>query len=93
MDAEYKLSSEAVLKELDTTEAGLSSAQAKERLEKYGPNKLKEAEKAYATQNKAKPYKASENVGRKSLIFDDDDDVQNVYHNWDEQVIVNLKNM
>jgi len=46
MDAEYKLSSEAVLKELDTTEAGLSSAQAKERLEKYGPNKLKEAEKA-----------------------------------------------
>ena len=46
MDAEYRLSSEAVLKELDTTEAGLSSAQAKERLEKYGPNKLKEAEKA-----------------------------------------------
>ena len=46
MDAEYRLSSEAVLKELDTTENGLSTAQAKERLEKYGPNKLKEAEKA-----------------------------------------------
>ncbi len=35
---------------------------------------LKEAEKAYAAQNKAKPYKASENAGRKSLIFDDDED-------------------
>ena len=35
---------------------------------------LKEAERAYAAKNKAKPYKASENQGRKSLIFDDDDD-------------------
>lgn len=35
---------------------------------------LKEAEKAYAAQNKAKPYKASENQGRKSLIFDDDEE-------------------
>ena len=46
MDAEYKLSSEAVLKELDTNANGLTSAQAKERQEKYGSNKLKEAEKA-----------------------------------------------
>lgn len=35
---------------------------------------LRAAEKAYAAQNKAKPYKASENTTRKSLIFDDDDD-------------------
>ena len=46
MDAEYRLSSEVVLKELDTDANGLSSAQAAERLEKYGHNKLKEAEKA-----------------------------------------------
>ncbi len=46
MDAEYRLSSEAVLKELETTENGLTSQQAAERLEKYGHNKLKEAEKA-----------------------------------------------
>jgi len=46
MDREYSLEKEAVLKELDTTENGLSSAQAAERLEKYGHNKLKEAEKA-----------------------------------------------
>lgn len=35
---------------------------------------LRDAEKAYAARNKAKPYKAVENQGRKSLIFDDDDD-------------------
>ena len=46
MDAEYRLSSEAVLNELETGENGLSSAQAAQRLEKYGHNKLKEAEKA-----------------------------------------------
>ena len=46
MDAEYRLSSQDVLKELDTDAYGLSSAQAAQRLEKYGPNKLKEAEKA-----------------------------------------------
>ena len=46
MDAEYRLSSQDVLKELQTDELGLSSAQAAERLEKYGHNKLKEAEKA-----------------------------------------------
>ena len=38
---------------------------------------LKAAEKAYAAQNKSKPYKASENTARKSLIFDDDDDDDN----------------
>ncbi len=46
MDREYSLSPENVLKELDTTAHGLTSAQAAERLQKYGPNKLKEAEKA-----------------------------------------------
>ncbi|MBQ5747066.1 MAG: YidC/Oxa1 family membrane protein insertase [Clostridia bacterium] len=35
---------------------------------------IRAAEKAYAAQNKAKPYKASENTNRKSLIFDDDDE-------------------
>ena len=37
---------EEVLKSLDATAEGLTSTQAQERLEKYGPNKLKEAEKA-----------------------------------------------
>ncbi len=46
MDREYSLSQEAVLQELDTTENGLTSAEAAKRLEKYGHNKLKEAEKA-----------------------------------------------
>ena len=46
MDAEYRLSTQDVLKELETDENGLSSAQAAQRLEKYGHNKLKEAEKA-----------------------------------------------
>ncbi len=36
---------EAVLKALDATEKGLTTAQAQERLQKYGPNKLKEGEK------------------------------------------------
>ncbi len=36
---------QTVLNSLEATEQGLSTAQAKERLEKYGPNKLKEAEK------------------------------------------------
>lgn len=35
---------------------------------------LRAAEKAYAAQNKSKPYKVAENTNRKSLIFDDDDD-------------------
>jgi len=46
MDKEYSLSSEAVLQELETTPEGLTAQQARERLAKYGPNKLKEAEKA-----------------------------------------------
>jgi YidC/Oxa1 family membrane protein insertase len=41
---------------------------------KMTEKELREAEKAYAAQNKAKPYKASENQNRKSLIFDDDDE-------------------
>ena len=45
MDAEYRLSTEEVLKNLDATPAGLSSQEAAKRQEKYGPNKLKEAEK------------------------------------------------
>ena len=46
MEKEYRLSTEAVLGELETTELGLSSAEAAKRLETYGHNKLKEAEKA-----------------------------------------------
>ena len=46
MDREYSLSQESVLEELNTTAEGLSSSEAASRLEKYGPNKLKEAEKA-----------------------------------------------
>ena len=46
MDAEYRLSAEQVLENLETTSAGLSSQEAAKRLEKYGHNKLKEAEKA-----------------------------------------------
>lgn len=40
----------------------------------FTEEELKAAEKAYAAQNKSKPYKASDNAGRKSLIFDDDDE-------------------
>ena len=46
MEKEYSLSQESVLEQLETTEAGLTSEQAAKRLEQYGPNKLKEAEKA-----------------------------------------------
>ncbi len=46
MEKEYRLSTQAVLEELETTELGLSSAEAAKRLETYGHNKLKEAEKA-----------------------------------------------
>lgn len=45
MDREYSLSKESVLEQLETTEEGLTTAQAAKRLEKYGYNKLKEAEK------------------------------------------------
>ena len=45
MKQEYIQSSEEILQELGVTANGLSSAEAKKRLEQYGPNKLKEAEK------------------------------------------------
>ena len=45
MQKTYTLSTDEVLKNLDVDENGLSSQQAGERLQKYGPNKLKEGEK------------------------------------------------
>ncbi len=45
MKKAYLQSGKEVLAALDTGEAGLSSQQAAQRMEKYGPNKLKEAEK------------------------------------------------
>ena len=45
MQKAYTQSTEEVLQALETTAEGLTSQQAKERLEKFGPNKLKEAEK------------------------------------------------
>lgn len=45
MKQEYTQTPEQLLSQLETTEQGLSSAQAAARLEKYGPNKLKDAEK------------------------------------------------
>ena len=41
MEKEYRLSTEAVLEELETTELGLSSEEAAKRLEKYGHKKRK----------------------------------------------------
>ena len=41
----YKSSAEETLKELQTSQTGLTSQQAQARQEKYGINKLKEAEK------------------------------------------------
>jgi len=41
----YALSAEEVLKRLDTSAKGLSRAEAAQRLEKYGPNTLKEEKK------------------------------------------------
>ena len=46
MKKNYMKSSEEVLRDLGVTTEGLSTDEAKRRLEKYGPNKLKEAEKA-----------------------------------------------
>ena len=46
MEKEYRLSTEEVLGELKTSEQGLTSQEAAKRLETYGKNKLKEAEKA-----------------------------------------------
>ncbi len=45
MKKTYTQSAAEVLRDLGVGAEGLTSAQAKERLEKYGPNKLKEAEK------------------------------------------------
>ncbi|MBR2937857.1 MAG: cation-translocating P-type ATPase [Oscillospiraceae bacterium] len=45
MEKTYTLSTEQVLKNLDVDTNGLTQAQARERLEKYGPNKLKEGKK------------------------------------------------
>ena len=45
MQKTYTLSTDQVLKNLGVDENGLSTAQAQERLAKYGPNKLKEGEK------------------------------------------------
>ena len=45
MKQEYTHSSEEVLAQLNATEEGLSSAEVQKRQEKYGPNKLKDAEK------------------------------------------------
>ena len=45
MKQTYTQSSEEVLRELGVGAEGLTTAQAEERLAKYGPNKLKEAEK------------------------------------------------
>ena len=44
-EREYTLSAQQVLDEQQTTAEGLSSAEAERRREKYGPNKLKDAEK------------------------------------------------
>ena len=46
MKKTYTQSAEEVLNDLGVGAEGLSTAQAQERLAKYGPNKLKEAEKA-----------------------------------------------
>ena len=43
MKKTYTQSAEEVLSGLGVGAAGLTTAQAKERLEQYGPNKLKEA--------------------------------------------------
>ena len=45
MEKTYTQSIQKALEGLGVSEQGLSSVQAKERLEKYGPNKLKDAEK------------------------------------------------
>ena len=46
MQAEYGLSKEEVFSAVESSETGLSAQEAQKRLEKYGANKLKEAEKA-----------------------------------------------
>ena len=45
MGKTYTLSTQQVMKNLQVDASGLTTAQAQERLRKYGPNKLKEAAK------------------------------------------------
>ena len=45
MEKTYTQSAQEVLRDLGVGAEGLTTAQAQERLAKYGPNKLKEAEK------------------------------------------------
>jgi len=45
MKKTYTQSAEEVLRDLGVGTEGLATSQAQKRLEKYGPNKLKEAEK------------------------------------------------
>ena len=54
---------------------------------KMTEKELREAEKAYAAQNKAKPYKASENQNRKSLIFDDDEEEEVVLPKTEKSIL------
>lgn len=42
----YELSAEEVLQEEQSSHNGLTAQEAEQRLQKFGPNKLKEAEKA-----------------------------------------------
>ena len=42
---EYTLSAQEALQQTQSTPDGLSGAEAKKRLEQYGPNRLKEAPK------------------------------------------------
>ena len=41
----YKISAEEAIKKLESAAAGISTAEAEDRLKKYGPNELKEAKK------------------------------------------------
>ena len=45
MEKSYLQSTESVMEQLGTSANGLGSRQAAQRLEKYGPNRLKEAQK------------------------------------------------
>ena len=52
MKKTYTQSTEEVLSELQVGLEGLTSAEAQARLQKYGPNKLKEGEKPTLLQRK-----------------------------------------
>ena len=57
MDREYRHSAQEVMAEWETSPAGLSTAEAEKRREKYGANKLKEAEKPTILQRFLKQLK------------------------------------